>query len=130
MKGGIDKPAYMMGLGILFLSMGIGLSFGDIHPAAGAATTAFGLIYVLQSVRMKRNGEDALRGDERTRRIGAWAASYSWFLTLLALSALFWLIHLKAVALGPEDVAASMMLLMVFSLLFFRWMLSRKGDVA
>ncbi len=125
-----SRPTYLTGMGILFITMGIGLSSNDINPAVGAATTAFGLIYVLRAVRLRRDGEDALRGDERTRKLGAWAASYSWFLTLVTLSVMFWLLHLGLIRLNPEDVTASMMLLMVFSLLFFRWMLSRKGDVA
>jgi len=130
MNSRISKPTYLIGLGILFMAMGIGLSFKEIHPAAGAATKAFGLIYVLQAVRVKRHGEEASKGDERTRKIGAWAASYSWFLTLLALSVLYWLLHLKVISLSPEDVAASLMLFMAFSLILFRWVLSRKGDVS
>lgn len=125
----MKKPTYLTGIGALFLFMGLSISFSDASPAVGAAITSFGLIYVLRGVQVARLGEQALRGDERTRKVGAWAASYSWFMTLLTLNIIFWLDRLELVSVKTGDVLGFLILFMTFSLLFFRLVFSRKGDV-
>ncbi|MFH1836169.1 MAG: hypothetical protein ABH851_08275 [Methanobacteriota archaeon] len=126
----MDKTVYRFGAGMIFLFMGLSLSLKDYNPAVGAATMTFGLIYILNAVKVKVHGQAAVKGDERTRKLGAWAATYSWFATLMGVSILYWLVRLGRVDLAAEDVLGILILFMTFSLLFFRMVVAHKGDVS
>ncbi|MBD3389026.1 MAG: hypothetical protein GF416_08065 [Candidatus Altiarchaeales archaeon] len=124
------KPTTYMGLGVLFLFSGFGLAAGDVHPSVNATVMTCGLILILRGVRLRRHGEEALKCDERTRKLGAWAATYSWFATLMATSILYWLDYLDILKLQPEIIYGTIVMFMSFSMLAFRWVLAWKGDVS
>ncbi|MBN1455956.1 MAG: hypothetical protein JW945_06880 [Methanomicrobia archaeon] len=79
-------------------------------------------------VRWRRMGELPER-DERTKKLGAYAATYSWLVTLVLIAVLFWVDYLAVVKLTVTQVLSVTLLVMVLSLNLFRWYFSRRGDV-
>jgi hypothetical protein len=67
--------------------------------------------------------------DERTKRIGAWGLSYSWFLTFMAMFAVFWLDYLGIASPDAGTLSVVFILLMGISAKVFQSYLFRKGDV-
>jgi hypothetical protein len=68
--------------------------------------------------------------DERTRRIGAWGLSYSWFITFLALFGVFWLDYFGIASPDAGTLSVVFILLMGISARLFQWYLFRQGDVS
>lgn len=87
------------------------------------------VMMILAGARMLR-GEPHYLQDERTRRIGAWGLSYSWFLTFLAMFGVFWLDYLEIASPDAGTLSVIFILLMGISAKLFQTCLFRKGDVA
>jgi hypothetical protein len=95
---------------------------------SGFSLSAGVVLMILAGARMLRGGEYYLQ-DERTRRIGAYGLSYSWFLTFLALFALFWVNYLGLASPDPGAISVFFILLMGLSAKAFQWWFFRKEDV-
>ena len=113
--------------GLALIAMGIFiLGVGDIP---GSALVSAGvIIIILMSVRALRTGEGPEQ-DERTRRIGAWGLSYSWFATFVLLFILFWVDYLGIIHLGTQVLLLVLVLTMAISARLFQWYFFRQGDV-
>ncbi len=85
-------------------------------------------VFVVWFVKWKRMGELSDR-DERTKKLGAYAATYSWLVTLVLIAVLFWVDYLAVVKLTVTQVLGMTLLVMVLSLNIFRWYFLRRGDV-
>ena len=79
-------------------------------------------------IKVKRLRRGAIK-DERTVKIGAYGLSYSWLLSLVLLSMLFWVDYMQLVQMTVTQVLGIMIFAMVFSAKGFQWYLFRKGDV-
>ena len=90
--------------------------------AAGIAFLAIGFI------RWRRFGNTPEQ-DERSRKIGAWGISYSWFVGLFFMTGLFWLDYSAVVSLSAGSALAASLIVMTLSAVVFQVYLSRKGDV-
>lgn len=99
------------------------------ETVSGIATLVAALTFAL-FLRKKRLKAEGRPTDERTQKITAWAASYSWFLTLVAISLLFWLDYLKIVQMGARQVLTGLLIIHLGSMIFAKWRFSQKGDVA
>lgn len=116
-------------LGALLMVSGVVVQVADAQPVVSTVMMVAGMVYILKAAKISRHGEESMKGDERTRKIGAFASAYSWFLTLIAMTVLFWLDYLSVVALTIQHALGILIFFMVLSLLAFRWHLIRKGDV-
>lgn len=96
---------------------------------ADYAIAAGFVMMILAGARMLR-GESYHMQDERTRRIGAWGLSYSWFLTFIAMFGVFWLDYLGIASPDAGTLSVVFILLMGISAKAFQSYLFRKGDVA
>ncbi|MDG6256562.1 MAG: hypothetical protein QCH35_03075 [Methanomicrobiaceae archaeon] len=119
--------------GAVLLAVGL---FQMLTMPAGAPGTiadysiAAGFVMmILAGARMLR-GESRSMQDERTKRIGAWGLSYSWFLTFLAMNAVFWLDHLGIASPDAGTLSVAFILVMGLSAKLFQSYLFGKGDVA
>jgi hypothetical protein len=72
---------------------------------------------------------DRYKKDERTNRIGAYAASYSWFVTYLAVAILYLLDYTGYLRVPASVAISTIFALMAVTIIAFRWHLSLKGDV-
>ncbi len=83
---------------------------------------------LLSGLRLWR-GESNYMQDERTKKIGAYGFSYSWFLTLFVLLGIFWADQLHLWSPDAGFLSMLLILLMGTSAIGFRVYLFRKGDV-
>jgi hypothetical protein len=85
-------------------------------------------VLIVWVVRWKRT-VDVPERDERTRKLGAYAATYSWLLTLVLIAVLFWVDYFTVVTLTVAQALGATLFVMVLSMNVFRWYFSGKGDV-
>jgi hypothetical protein len=95
----------------------------------GSSLIASGTVVIIFVTAKLFRSVEGPEQDERTRRIGAWGISYSWFVTFMSLFVLFWLDVLGVFALDVHLVLMILMLEMALSVRIFQWYFFRKGDV-
>lgn len=118
-------------LGFLLTLAGLLMLLAGEEMGGGHASVLITIgvvIIAVMALRLWRHGED-IEADERTKKIGAYGISYSWFLTLVLLFLLFWIDRLALMALTAGDVLLAVILVMTISAKAIQWHLSRKGDV-
>lgn len=79
--------------------------------------------------KMKKRTADMPESDERTKKLGAYAATYSWLLTLVLIAVLFWVDYFSIFKLTVTQALGTTLFVMVLSMNVFRWYFGRKGDV-
>jgi uncharacterized membrane protein len=79
-------------------------------------------------VRLRRTG-NLPEKDERTKKLGAYGLSYSWFITFLMLNLLFWIDRLHFAQLTVSNVIFILFILMLVTAKGFQWYFLSKGDV-
>jgi hypothetical protein len=90
---------------------------------------AAGLAFLVTGVSRRRKFGEGTEQDERSRRIGAWGMSYSWFLSLTFTWSLFLLDHFRVVMLTTGAALGAALIVMTLSAVVFQVYLSRAGDV-
>lgn len=125
------RYAVQIAAGAVLGAAGILLPFlVDGTEALSSLMVMIGLVILAVAVVRHWRFRDEPERDERTQKIGAYAISYSWLLTIVFLALLFWVDYLGVVALTVEAVLLSAILLMGLSARLFQWYLFRQGDVA
>ncbi|MDN7012618.1 hypothetical protein FGW20_06105 [Methanoculleus sp. FWC-SCC3] len=125
------RYAVQIAAGAVLGAAGILLPFlVDGTEALSSLMVTIGLVILAVAVVRHWRFRDEPERDERTQKIGAYAISYSWLLTIVFLALLFWVDYLGVVALTVEAVLLSAILLMGLSARIFQWHLFRQGDVA
>jgi len=114
--------------------LGIGLIELILMPAAAPDNMAisfvsFGFIMTLLAGFRLHRGEKSYMQDERTKKIGAYGLSWSWFLTFLVLFGIFWADYLHIFSPDARTLSVFLILLMGVSAKAFQEFLFRKGDV-
>ncbi len=118
--------------GIILLTAGLlelVLMPAEAPGNAALSFVTFGFIMVFLSGSRLYRGEQFYLKDERTRRIGAWGLSWSWFLTFIALFGFFWLDYLGIWSPDAGMLTVVLILMMGISAKAFQMWLFRKGDV-
>lgn len=116
---------FMLGAGIVEMSL---LS----PPAGGAFSSTFismGAVLVVFSGLKLWRGEGDTFHDERTRKIGAYGLSWSWFLTFIVLFVVFWADYLGIWSPDAATLSVLLILFMGISARAFQMYLFRRGDV-
>lgn len=67
--------------------------------------------------------------DERTRKISAYALSYSWIVTLVLVCMLFLSDEFGIFKMSVAQVIGSIISVMIVAPILFQWYLRRKGDL-
>lgn len=102
----------------------------SLHFIDMAMSVTFGLILLIFSLIMYfRQDSDRFRQDERIRRLNLRATNLSWLLTLIGVSALYWLDHLKMLVLSPAQIYLALLLFMPYSFLLLALIFRKSGDV-
>jgi len=88
-----------------------------------------GLAYLVTGVSRRRKYGEGAEHDERSRRIGVWGLSYSWYLSITIIWFFFLLDHFRLVALSAGGALGGSLVVMTLSAVVFQMYLARKGDV-
>ena len=103
------------------------LQIGDEEISNILINIGVAIIAVLL-VRLRRTG-NLPEKDERTKKLGAYGLSYSWFITFLMLNLLFWIDRLHFAQLTVSNVIFILFILMLVTAKGFQWYFLSKGDV-
>ena len=124
-------------ISILFLTgillFGAGLLMLILGPASLqegvslSCISAGSVLMVISAFRL--TGRERYQQDERTKKIGAYGLSWSWFLTFIVLFVIFWISVLGLVSFDVSTLVVFLILLMGVSAKGFQWWFFRKGDV-
>jgi hypothetical protein len=121
---------YWWAAGTLLIILGViqGLVSEWQNVAASGLITS-GIVILIALLGKEIWKEEGPRQDERTKRIGAWGLSYSWFITFVTLFILFWVQYLGLLVLSIQLVILFLVLEMAISARAFQWYFFRRGDV-
>lgn len=124
--------AIMFAIGISMIMIGMAemvfLSGTSSPNLASAFISAGFVLTILSGLRLWKGEKDYMQ-DERTKKIGAYGLSWSWFLTFLVLFGVFWADYLHLWSPGAQTLSVLLILLMGISARGFQLYLFRKGDV-
>jgi len=126
------KPRNMfwIAIGILLVISGIVvilLTAGE--GGAGSMLVAAGLALALTAIVRHCRFGDNPESDERSKKIGAYGATYAWLTGLLFMTVLFWLDCAGILRLETQTaLGASILVLALSAIIYQTWLLS-KGDV-
>lgn len=125
------RYAIQIAAGAVVGAAGLALPFlVDGTEIISSTLVTIGLVILMVAALRHWRFRDEPEKDERTLRIGAYAISWSWFLTIVFLALLFWVDYLGVLALTVGSVLLSTILLMGFSARILQWYFFRQGDVA
>ncbi len=120
---------YRLVIGPIILLIGIALLiFGKIDDLITGTLIIAGIVLLLNGVLKHLRYKNMPERDERTRKIGAFAAAYSWVVTIVFITVLFWLNHLEIWKMTVQQALGLTLYVMIFVTLIFQWHLKRKGD--
>jgi predicted CDP-diglyceride synthetase/phosphatidate cytidylyltransferase len=131
------KSLFLVGGFLTFIGIGFQIIFyepiqfnGSLISATifGTTISTIGIVLLIRGHLMEKNSEK-LKKDERSRKIGAWAASYSWMITVFALVIIFWINKLNIIQLGTDAVIGITYIVMVGSLIAYKYYFDKKGDI-
>ena len=125
------KYRYGLALGILMLLGTIlsSLLWNKLDPTIVTIAITVGIILVASILIRLIKYRDLPEKDERTVKISNAALSYSWFLTLIFISVLFWVDYLDVVEMTVAEVIGAIYFVMIALALVFVRYFSWKGDV-
>jgi hypothetical protein len=95
----------------------------------GAFISAGTVLIIIAGLRLYRGEKTYQQFDERTRKIGAYGLSWSWFLTFIVLFGVFCMNYLGLAFFDVGTLAVFLILLMGVSAKAFQWWFFRKGEV-
>ncbi len=117
-----------LAVGLIALSMALvfmGPSVSDDVKTLIAAI-GFAMLAIAVVFSFRRKGE--VTKDERTEKITSKSLAWSWWLTYLFITALFWLTRYGAVKINVEETMSYVFFYMVFSALFAKIFFAGRGD--
>ncbi|SFM47185.1 hypothetical protein [Methanolobus profundi] len=100
----------------------------DYHQTGISLINIGSIILFVTFIRAKRYRNGPVK-DERTIKIGAYGLSYSWLITFILISLLFWVEEFGLAQLTVKNVLAILMVTMLVTAKGIQWYLFRKGDI-
>ncbi|WP_440948395.1 hypothetical protein ACSAZL_09280 [Methanosarcina sp. T3] len=121
---------YKLILGIIIMLAGIiSAAFLEVEASVSIILISMGLvIFVITAFRLFRRGDLPDR-DERTKKLASYGITYSWLLTLVLITVLYWVEFFEVAELSAETVLGILLFFMIISANVFRWYFMQKGDV-
>ncbi len=115
--------------GALLLLLGLFYDLAmEVHVVITVIFVFAGIAIIVASV-LKYTVYGEASHDERTRKLGSRALSYSWFLTFLVLVGIFWLDYFEVIELTVQQTITVMILVMTLSAGILQWTYRKKGDI-
>jgi hypothetical protein len=124
------KYLYTIVLGLTIMVAGMfSIAFLEVNKSISISLINIGLIiFVVTVFRLFKKG-DLPDKDERTKKLAAYGITYSWLVTLVLLTVLFWAEYFKLIDLTVGGLFGTILFFMIISANVFRWYFMQKGDV-
>jgi|GEM_PF-230954 len=121
---------YKLALGVVLMLAGIlSAAFFEVNASIPIFLITMGLtMFVITAFRHFRQGDLPDR-DERTKKLAAYGITYSWLLTLVLITVLYWVEFLGLAELTAGATLGILLFFMIASANVFRWYFMQKGDV-
>lgn len=122
-------------LGLNLISGAILMLLGLFYELAMEVHTIITVIFVFAGIAiivasvLKYTVYGEVSHDERTRKLGSHALSFSWFSTFLVLVAIFWIDYFEVIELTVQQTITVMILVMTLSAGILQWTYRKKGDI-
>jgi drug/metabolite transporter (DMT)-like permease len=122
------KISYTIAVVFIFMGLFLVATNGEYQATGTGFINAGSIIIFVTFIRARRYRNGPVK-DERTIKIGAYGLSYSWLITFILISLLFWIDLFEIVQLTIKQVLAILMFTMLVTAKGIQWYLFRKGDV-
>ena len=125
----IKTDKIVMGLGIVFCIGAVALLMTSetIDIVIILALLVAGVISLITGFSKYLGYRESPRTDERTRKIGAFAATYSWFTTFVLINILFLLNYFGRLTITVSQVLALLFFVMLVTMLGMNMYFKQKG---
>jgi hypothetical protein len=121
---------YKLISGVILLLAGIlSTTFFEDDSSIPVLLMVMGMVMFVTTVfRLFRQGDLPDR-DERTKKLAAYGITYSWLLTLVLITVLYWVESLDLAHFTAKGILGILLFFMIISANVFRWFFMQKGDV-
>ena len=126
-----EKYKYGLALGLLILmgTMLLSVLWNNLDPMVITISITVGIVLVASSILRFVRNKDLPEKDERTIKISNTALSYSWLITLIFISIIFWVDYLNIYELTVAQVIGAVYFVMIAVAMVFMGYFKNKGDV-
>lgn len=100
----------------------------DINEVLTIVFITAGTVIIITSL-LKYSAYGEVQHDERTRKLGSAALSFSWLLTFILVNVLFWVDYFDWVELTVGQLIGVILFFMVLSGSILQWLYRKKGDL-
>ncbi len=122
------KISYTLALAFIMAGIALVAMFKEYQQVGISLINIGSIILFVTFIRAKRYRSGPVK-DERTIKIGAYGLSYSWLITFILISILFWVEEFELAQITVKQVLAILMFTMIITAKGIQWYLFRKGDV-
>jgi TRAP-type C4-dicarboxylate transport system permease large subunit len=121
---------HKLALGVILMLAGmLSAAFLEVDASVSIFLIVMGLVmFIITAFRLFRSGDLPDR-DERTKKLASYGIAYSWILTLVLITVLYWIEFLDLAELTAETTLGVLLFFMIISANVFRWYFMRKGDI-
>ena len=126
----MKQNIHRMTAGAVIMIFGVVMTLvrSGLPDQVSSVLISVGLVLIITNFIRHKKGR--LIKDEWTEKIGAYALSYSWTITLFSLLTIFWLDYFALVAITVRQLIAVTYVVMLASFYLFRAVFARAGDAA
>ncbi|WP_410509856.1 hypothetical protein RSJ42_06925 [Methanosarcina hadiensis] len=122
------KHRLILGVFLMLAGM-LSVAFLRVDPRISIFLVVMGtILFLMVAFRLFRHG-DLPDKDERTKKLAAYGITYSWLLTLVLITVLYWVTLLGLAEFTAEIILGILLFFMIISANIFRWYFMRKGDI-
>ena len=123
MKNDNKWLAFKVALIVVLLSLLLWRRFDQL-----SITISMSIIFAMVLIMlMRKKHPEKYQKDEMTKKIGAYSASWSWVITLLFVTFLFWFDYLDLMPFTVSQVITAVFVIMIATVIIFRAFLMRRG---
>lgn len=125
----VNKQRLIFGPIVLLVGVVLLIFWKNAHSIIISGLMAGGLASTINGIYSHSKYGVQAESDERTRKISASAATYSWFITLTFVGVLSFLNYFSLLEMTVKKVLSIIILVMIGTLLLFYAYFARKGDI-
>ncbi len=113
---------------LIFISFMM-MMFTQVDTRITSTMLNVGMVILAAIFIRKMRSKGQVEKDERTKKIGAWALSYSWLAIIFMISILFWIHEFNWAVLTVKQTLGILLFTAVITMLLFQAYFKHRGDV-